>query len=80
MVLPLDVSADFLDAAGRLGLGLRKRMTIVPIAGKVPNRVNLELVWGQPVQVVEETLTLRDTDNRFTAQYNEFLKDFYLGL
>jgi hypothetical protein len=55
-------------------------MTIVPIAGKEPNRVNLELGFGKCDNVSEETFVIRDADNCFTAQYNEFLKDYYLGL
>ena len=70
LVLPADVSMEFLD----------KRMTIVPIAGKEPNRVNLELGFEKSNNVFEETFVIRDEDKRFTAQYNEFLKDYYLGL
>jgi tRNA1(Val) A37 N6-methylase TrmN6 len=55
-------------------------MTIVPIAGKEPNRVNLELRFGRNDNVHEETFVIRDADKRFTSQYNEFLKDYYLGL
>ena len=62
------------------GLYLHRRMTIIPIAGKDPNRVNLELGLGKCENVCEETFIIRDMDNRFTAQYNEFLKDYYLGL
>ena len=80
LVLPLDVSSDFLDTAEQFGLYLHKRMTIIPIAGKEPNRVNLEMGFGKPENVREETFVIRDTDNRFTPQYNEFLKDYYLGL
>jgi hypothetical protein len=55
-------------------------LTIIPIAGKDPNRVNLELGFDKFDYVNEETFTIRDTDNSFTEQYNEFLKDYYLGL
>jgi tRNA1(Val) A37 N6-methylase TrmN6 len=55
-------------------------MTIVPIAGKEPNRVNLELGFGKCDSVFDETFVIRDADKRFTAQYNEFLRDYYLGL
>jgi hypothetical protein len=55
-------------------------MTIIPIEGKEPNRVNLELGFGKCDNVREETFVIRDADKRFTAQYNEFLKDYYLGL
>ena len=80
LVLPADVSLEFLDTAERIGLYLHKRMTIVPIAGKEPNRVNLELGFGKCDNVFGETFVIRDADKRFTAQYNEFLKDYYLGL
>ena len=80
VVLPVGVSSDFLKTAERFGLFLHKRMTIIPIAGKEPNRVNLELGLEKAEIVKEETFVIRDADNRFTPQYNEFLKDFYLGL
>ena len=80
VVLPVDVSPDFLKTAEQYGLYLHKRMTIVPIEGKETNRVNLELGFGKCNNVWEETFVIRDADKRFTAQYNEFLKDYYLGL
>ena len=80
LVLPFDVSAEFLQTAGQFGLHLHKRMTIIPIAGKEPNRVNLELGFGKYESVREGTFVIRDADMQFTAQYNEFLKDYYLGI
>ena len=80
LVLPFDVSADFLQTAELHGLYLHKRMTIIPIEGKEPNRVNLELGFNRCDTVCEETFVIRDADNRFTSQYNEFLRDYYLGL
>ena len=80
VVLPYSESFDFLDVANSFGLFLRKRMIIIPIEKKAPNRVNLELVFGGTDSVQEETFTIRDQYKRFTPQYNEFLKDFYLGL
>jgi len=80
VVLPVNESMDFLKVADSYGLYLSKRMTIIPIEGKEPNRVNLELQFAQSVVVQEETFVIRGIDNRFTQQYNEFLKDYYLGL
>ena len=42
VVLPFDVSDLFLEEAEKAGLCLRQRMTIIPIEGREPNRVNLE--------------------------------------
>ena len=80
LVLPNDVSADLLNAAKRIGLLLHKRMTIIPIEGRTPNRVNLELRFGECEKIHEEVFVIRDVEKHFTAQYNEFLKDYYLGL
>ena len=80
VVLPVTESMDFLKVAESYGLYLCRRMTIIPIEGKEPNRVNLELRFEKAEMVKEETFVIRGTDNRFTQQYNEFLKDYYLGL
>ncbi len=80
LVLPLNVMDAFLKEAEKSGLYLHKRMTIIPIEGKEPNRVNLELGFVPVPEVGEETFVIRDADKRFTPQYNEFLKEFYLGL
>ena len=80
VVLPVTESMDFLKVADTYGLHLCKKMKIIPIEGKEPNRVNLELRFAQSATVQEETFVIRDIDNRFTKQYNEFLKEYYLGL
>lgn len=80
LVLPVNVMEAFMEEANKEGLYLHKRMTIVPIEGKEPNRVNLELRLGKCAEIKEETFVIRDAAKRFTPQYNEFLKDFYLGL
>ena len=79
LVLPVSVSEAFLNAAQCQGLFLRKRMTIIPIEGREANRVNLELGFGARNEVKEETFVIRKADNSFTAQYTDFLKDYYLG-
>ena len=80
LVLPVNVMEAFMEEAKKAGLYLHRRMTIIPIEGKEPNRVNLELGFGKCPEIVEETFVIRDADMRFTAQYNEFLKEYYLGL
>lgn len=80
VVLPYSESLDFLEVAENNGLFLHKRMTIIPIEGKAPNRVNLELVFRKTEAIQEKIFTIRDENNHFTQQYNAFLKDFYLGL
>ena len=80
LVLPVNVSTDFLKVAEKSGLFLHKRMTIIPITGRKPNRVNLELRLSKPSEIQENSFVIRSDDNHFTNQYREYLKDFYLGL
>ena len=53
LVLPFDVSSVCLDTAERYGLRLHKRMVIIPIAGKEPNRLHLELGFAKSAEVQE---------------------------
>lgn len=79
VVLPLTESVEFLKEAEKIGLYPCKRMEIVPMEGKEPNRVNLELIKSKSETVTTESFVIRGTDGKFTAQYGDFLKDFYLG-
>lgn len=79
VVLPVSMMTEFLKWAEKTGLSLRKRMIIIPIEGKDPNRVHLEFGFVKVAETQEEHFTIRDRNSRFTPQYNEFLKDFYLG-
>ena len=60
------------------GFYLQKEMKIVPIEGKEPNRINMQLVVNQVDEVVDETFVLRNQDHSFTKEYKDFLKDYYL--
>ena len=80
LVLPVSASAEFLIVAEHSGLFLRKRMTIIPIEGREPNRLNLEFGLSGCEKIQEEKFVIRNADKQFTQQYRDFLKDFYLGL
>jgi len=80
LVLPAKESVGFLSVANEFGLFLQKKMNIIPIAGKETNRVNLELGFQPCNHPQEEDFVIRDKNKRFTSQYAEFLKDYYLGL
>ena len=78
LVLPAIESRVFLKEAENQGFYLQKEMKIVPIEGKEPNRVNMQLVVNQVNNVESETFVLRNKDHSFTKEYKDFLKDFYL--
>ena len=78
LVLPARESLTFLKEAENQGFFLKKEMKIVPIEGREPNRINMQLVVNQVDKVESETFVLRHPDHSFTKEYKEFLKDYYL--
>lgn len=80
LVLPEKESKEFLKVAFSAGLFLHKRMAVIPIEGMKPNRVHLELVLKDSIEIEEEIFIIRDAKKQFTSQYIVFLKDYYLGL
>lgn len=79
LVLPERESHNFIPIAEKHNLYVHKRQNIIPLENKNPNRVNLELRYGQPNEIKEYELVMRYVDNSFTMAYNDAVKDFYLG-
>lgn len=79
LVLPMLESIKFKEIAGQNGLFVKRQLYIVPVEGKEPNRINMELVL-KPTNCVSETFTIRKSDSTFTDEYREFLKDYYITL
>lgn len=81
VVLPQREESNFVKEAFRHGFCLSRKLDIVPVEGLEPNRVNLEFKKGQQkLAFTTEVLVLRYKNGSFTEDYNEFLKEFYLGL
>ncbi len=81
VVLPQREESNFVKEAFRHGFCLSRKLDIVPVEGLEPNRVNMEFRQRQDKSFVAvETLVLRQKNGCFTEDYNEFLKEFYLGL
>lgn len=78
LVLPAIESKTFLKDAENQGFYLEKELLIVPIEGKEPNRINMQLVVNQVNSIKTETFVLRHPDHSFTKEYKDFLKDYYL--
>lgn len=78
LVLPAIESKTFLKDAENQGFYLEKELLIVPIEGKEPNRINMQLVVSQVDNIKTETFVLRHSDHSFTKEYKDFLKDYYL--
>lgn len=80
VVLPLPESIRFLKIAEKEGFFIQKTMEIFPVEGKEANRVNIELSLQKPENQSIFKFTIRNANSSFTEQYNDFLKDFYIGL
>lgn len=79
LVLPERESRDFIPIAAKYHLYVHKCQQIIPMEGKEPNRVNLELRFGKPESVQFTELVMRKVDNSFTEEYNDVVKPYYLG-
>lgn len=79
LVLPERESRDFIPIAEESHLYVHKCQRIIPLEGKEPNRVNLELRYGKPVSTQVTELVMRKADNSFTEAYDDAVKPYYLG-
>ena len=79
LVLPERESHDFIPIAEKYHLFVHKCQQIIPMEGKEPNRVNLELRFRKPESVQVTELVMRKADNSFTEAYNDVVKPYYLG-
>lgn len=80
LVLPFKESESFLLLATQHGFRIHRQMLIVPIEGMDPNRINMEFRLKPAEEIQTETFVIRTSNMQFTKQYNDFLKDYYLGL
>lgn len=79
VVLPYRESRFFLQVVQDAGFFVEKKMLIFPMLGKEPNRINL-LFARQPADEQTEMFTIRDEDGKFTSQYVDLVKDFYVSV
>lgn len=80
IVLPWQVSNQVLSMAPSFALWPARIQHIIPVEGREPNRMNFELRKNPDTKPVESRFTIRKADMRFTEEYEELLKDFYLGI
>lgn len=79
VVLPLRESLEFIPLAEKFNLFVHRCQRIIPVAGKDPNRMNLEFRYGKPDRVEATDLAIRAVDGSFTEDYNRVVSDYYLG-
>jgi tRNA1Val (adenine37-N6)-methyltransferase len=80
VVLPYEESRNIIDIARKNNLFPKKLFLIFPREGMLPNRVNIEFSKVTPKEFYTEKFIIRNSNDEFTQQYVDLLKDFYLGL
>ncbi len=79
VVLPYRESRFFLERAMEAGFFVEKQLLIFPMIGKEPNRINL-LLGRQPVEAQTDKFMIREESGKFTSQYVDFVKDYYVSV
>lgn len=79
VVLPERESHGFIPAAAQCNLFVHRIQYIIPVEGKEPNRVNMELRFGKPDEIKESSVVLRHADGSFSLDYTRTVSDYYLG-
>lgn len=80
VVIPYFKADDFIKTAAKNNLFLSRRLLIFPRRGVSPNRVNLEFCLQNMQNVINEYFIIREENNNFTAQYHEYLNDYYINI
>ena len=79
LVLPESERQYFLKTASLIGLHIQKQLNIFPIRKLPANRVNLQVGFQKPKEILTENYCIRENDFTFTAQHINLLKDYYIG-
>jgi tRNA1Val (adenine37-N6)-methyltransferase len=80
VVLPYDENRWFVKLAKKNSLFPKKLFVIFPREGMLPNRIIIEFSKKNEGKIESEKFTIRNTEDKFTQQYIDLLKDFYLNL
>jgi len=78
-ILPVDEAFEVIHIAASQNLHINRCCNVYSREDKLPNRILAELSRKESVESVS-FLTIRDQDNRYTTEYKELTKDFYLFL
>lgn len=80
VVLPYDESRQFVKLAKKNGLFPKTQLLIFPREGMLPNRIIIEFSKTNEGKTKSEKFTIRNSEDKFTQQYIDLLKDYYLNL
>ena len=78
-ILPVDEAYEVIHIASSRHLHINRCCNVYSREDKLPNRILAELSRKESAGGIE-LFTIRDHNNRYTAEYKELTKDFYLFL
>ncbi|NEY28958.1 methyltransferase domain-containing protein [Hafnia alvei] len=77
VVLPCDISVDFIQLAAREGWFLLQHTEVTEFANRAPHRA-LMLFGVEPASPQSDRLVIRDESNAYSDDFRELTKAFYL--
>ncbi|MFO6494439.1 tRNA1(Val) (adenine(37)-N6)-methyltransferase [Hafnia alvei] len=77
VVLPCDISADFMQLAAGEGWFLLRHTEVAEFANRVPHRA-LMLFGVEPASLQSDRLVIRDESNAYSDDFRELTNAFYL--
>ncbi len=78
VVLPYDISNEFIVNAAKYNLHLHRKLIIRPKKELKPNRINIEFRHSKPKEISSEEIIIRNDENDYTDQYKEIVKAYLL--
>ena len=78
VVLPLTESMNFIDIALKHFLYMHFRMKITPAEGKECHRAILQLKKKPAAEPIEKSLVIKVAPNRYSEEYVDLTREFYL--
>jgi len=80
LVLPSREGRLFIKQAEQAGFKVNRLLHIIPVRGRMPNRMNIEFGKLSPADELTGEFVIRETNGNFTQEYITLLKNYYLGL
>jgi len=80
LVLPTNISNEFIATASVYGLYLHKKQLIFPKPNTQYNRVNMEFRHNQSASVVSEEITVRNENGSHTEEYRNYVGDYLVNI
>ncbi len=80
LVLPYDRKTELQACCERRAWYLSKETTVVPVANLQPKRLLVELTTTQPHSLIRNELVIETTEHRYTEDYINLTKAFYLKM